>query len=124
LQAQNSAGNLKGKIYYDLGHNKSKAAASLIVYLIPNITENSRIIRESSGYETHCNEPLLKTAKNYKVAITDKDGYYFFTNTPAGKYLLKICTYYGGFYSFTIRSNFTGTYNLPDFEADPPIRSM
>ena len=73
-------------------------------------------------YDANCNEQLLRSAVNYKETITDKEGYYFFPNIGARKYLVKICTYYGGYYSFTIKSNFTGTYNLPDFEADPPIR--
>jgi len=122
VKAQSQGGNLKGKVFYDLGHNRSKAGANLKLYLIPNTAENSRIIRLSSSYETHCNEALFKTARNFQIAITDKDGYYFFTNILAGKYLVKICTYYGGYYTFTIKSNFTGTSNLPDFEADPPIR--
>jgi hypothetical protein len=123
VRAQSVGGSLKGKLYYDLGNKNSKIAAGLKVWLIPNIAQNSKIITKSATYEASCSESTLRSAVNYKVAITDKDGYYFFPNVTTGKYLLKICAYYGGYYSFTIKSNFTGTYNLPDFEADPPIRN-
>ena len=113
---------VKGKIYYDLGNSKRKMGSGLVIYLIPNNSSNASIVRTISRYEASCNERLIKTARNYKVAVTDKAGYYFFNNITLGSYLLKVCTYYGGYYRFTIRAGFTGTLSLPDFEADPPIR--
>jgi len=41
VRAQSQKGNLKGKIYYDLGHSKTKVAGNLKVYLLPITTENS-----------------------------------------------------------------------------------
>jgi cell division protein YceG involved in septum cleavage len=113
---------VKGKIYYDLGYSKKKIGSGLVIYLIPNNTQNASIVSSISRDKVSCNEKLIKTARNYKVAITDKAGYYFFNNITPGAYLLKICTYYGGYYQFTIKTSFTGTLSLPDFEADPSIK--
>jgi hypothetical protein len=114
--------SVKGRIYNDLGSKRKKNSAGLVVYLVPSTAENSRIVRSISTYEAACPDRLIKTAKNYQVAITDKDGYYFFANIKPGGYLVKVCTHMGGFYSFHIRSAFKGTIALPDFEADPPVK--
>lgn len=114
--------SVKGRIYNDLGSKRKKNAAGMVVYLVPSTAENSRIVRSISAYEAACPDRLIKTAKNYQVAVTDKDGYYFFANIKPGGYLVKVCTYMGGFYSFHIRSAFKGTIALPDFEADPPVK--
>ena len=121
--AQRTAtGIIRGKLYYDLGSKKSKTGADLKIYLIPKITANATVVKNASAYTASCDEKMLSSAKNYKVAISDKGGYYYFTNVTQGVYLIKICTYYGGYYSFTIKTNFRGTINLPDFEVDPPVR--
>lgn len=117
-----SGGNLKGKLYYEISGGKRKVAAGLEVYLIPKTTENTDQVRLASRYGASCDEKNLKSAKNYKVAISDKEGYYFFSNVKANKYLIKVCTYRGGFYSFRVKTNFTKTIQLPDFKANSPIR--
>ncbi len=116
------AQSVKGKIYNDLGGKTKKNAAGLVVYLIPSVAENSKIIKSISTYEASCPERLMKTAKNYQVAVTDKDGNYYFSRILPGSYLLKVCTYMGGYYSFSIKTPFKGTIALPDFEADPPVK--
>lgn len=113
---------IKGKLYYDLGNRKSKSAADLIVYLIPNNRENQRIIGAASQYEVACKEENIKSAKGYRITVTDKEGNFFFNNINKGRYLIKICTYYGGYYNINIKANFKGTISLPRFEADPPIK--
>ncbi len=121
--AQRTAtGIIRGKLYYDLGSKKSKTGTDLKIYLIPKIAANATVVKNASAYTASCDEKMLSSAKNYKVAISDKGGYYYFTNVTQGVYLIKICTYYGGYYSFTIKTNFRGTINLPDFEVDPPVR--
>ncbi|WP_462249244.1 hypothetical protein [Ferruginibacter sp.] len=121
--AQKSAtGIIRGKLYYDLGSKKSKTGADLRIYLIPKTAANTSVVKNASAYTASCDEKMLCSAKNYKVTISDKGGYYYFTNVTQGIYLIKICTYYGGYYSFTIKTNFKGTINLPDFEVDPPVR--
>lgn len=116
------AQTLKGNVYYDLGKARTKPAAGLIVYLIPDEAENSRIIKEYSTYTTSYDEDALKKAKGYKKAISNSDGSFYFTNISQGRYFFKVCTYYGGYYSVNIKSPFKGTIALPKFEADPPIR--
>jgi hypothetical protein len=123
VKAQSTNGTIKGRLYYDLANRRTKTGADLPIYLIPNTTVNAAVIRDASAYSPACNEIMLRRSRGYKVAISDKSGVYYFTNITAGRYLVKICTYYGGYYSFTIRSNFTGTINLPDYEVDPPIRN-
>ena len=113
---------VKGKLFYDLGNSKRKAAAGLVVYLLSNNTQTAPVIKAISKYETTCDEKKIKSDRNYKVASTDKEGYFFFNNIKKGSYLLKICTYYGGYYKFTIKADFKGTLSLPDYEADPPIK--
>jgi hypothetical protein len=121
---QAPTGIIKGKLYYDLGNKKTKMGADLKIYLVPKTSPNASIVKSASTYTASCNEQMLQSAKNYKVAVSDKGGYYYFTNVTQGSYLIKICTYYGGFYSFTIKSSFRGTVNLPDFEVDPPVKTM
>jgi uncharacterized protein (DUF2141 family) len=116
------AQTIKGKIYYDVGGSKRKTGIGLTVYLIPNNTQNAAIVSRNAKWEGSCNEVSLKSARSYKVTTTDKEGYYYFNNIPAGSYLVKVCKYYGGYYKFRVRTAFTGTLSLPDLEADPPVK--
>jgi hypothetical protein len=113
---------VKGNLYYDLGNYKKKNASGLTIYLIPVIEGNDKIIKGASRYEATCNEESIKRAKGYKITISDKEGNFFLNNISKGKYLVKICSYYGGYYLINIKSNFTGTVSLPRFEADPPVK--
>ena len=94
----------------------------MVVYLLPNTPPNQKIIKSSSRYELFCSEETLKTARGYRVTTSDANGEFFFNNISTGKYLIKICTYYGGYYNINIKTAFKGTVTLPAFEADPPIR--
>jgi len=91
---------LKGKIFYDQeGPDKP---SNLSLYLIPK-NENRKIVKKASVYEIFCNEKELNEAKGIKKSVTDVNGNYAFRNVPNGEYLLKICGYYGGFYSVSIK---------------------
>ena len=57
-------------------------------------------------------------AKGKKMARF-KDGVYKFYDVQPGKYLVKICTYYGGYYSLT--KSAPGNQEVK-YEASPPIR--
>ncbi|HMC98741.1 MAG TPA: hypothetical protein VKH37_01265, partial [Ferruginibacter sp.] len=73
----------------------SKVPGDMTIYLIP-AKGNGRIIRESSLYEIHCDEPSIKKASGVRTA-NFYNGNYFFNSVPKGRYLVKICSYYGNF---------------------------
>jgi len=91
---------------------------NLKVYLIPENTANKSVIRKARIYEMYCDEMNLDKAQGKKIARY-KDGLYKFYNIPPGKYFVKICTYYGGFYSFIKSSSGNDTVTL---DASPPVQ--
>jgi len=111
--------SLKLNLYYGKKYNTDRNPPSnLTIYLIPYDNNNSRIIKNAKVYEINCDETDLKRASNYQVAVY-YNGNYYFSNVAAGKYFIKICTYYGGFYNYTKRSDNMETLN---WDASPPIR--
>jgi hypothetical protein len=111
--------NFRLNLYY--GSSKKtrvKAPGNLSIFLIPDIINNQKIIRQAKLYEIHCDDKSLRKANNYKVA-TYYNGQYGFTGLPAGKYFVKICTYYGGYYTFTKKTD--GNEEI-EWDASPPIR--
>ena len=95
-----------------------KAPKNLRIYLLPDNNANKNIIRNAKIYETYCDELNLDRARGKKVARY-KDGVYKFYDVPAGKYFVKICTYYGGYYSYIRKKS--GNERV-EWEASPPIR--
>jgi hypothetical protein len=91
---------------------------NLTVYLIPDIPANKRIIKSASVFEIRTNEPLLKTATGYQVAQYCS-GRYLFHHVPKGKYLIKVCTYYGG---YKIYDKKVPGSDVVIVEIAPPIR--
>ena len=65
-----------------------------------------------------CDVLNLNKAKNKKIAKY-KDGNYLFYDVNPGKYFIKICAYYGGYYTYTKKTTGNVTVN---FDASPPIR--
>lgn len=111
--------SLKLKLYY--GSSKKdhvEAPGNLTLYIIPDSSINRAIIRNAKLYEIRCDENTLYQAKGARTAKYS-NGYYYFPNLPVGKYLIKICTYYGGYYHYTKKS--PGTVKL-NWDASPPIR--
>lgn len=81
----------------------------LTIYLIPF----SRKAKQHMRYETSCDEKLYgnQSAKYY-------NGLYFFNSVQPGKYLIKICTYYG---NFRLIEKQDGKYNV-SMQVSPPIQ--
>jgi hypothetical protein len=90
----------------------------LSIYLIPYNNSNKKIISNAEVYEVGCDVLNLNKAKDKKIAKY-KDGTYLFYDVTPGKYFIKICAYYGGYYTYTKKSTGNVTVN---FDASPPIR--
>lgn len=110
--------NLKLNLYYGSSKNRTKAPGNLTIYLIPYNKANKRIIADAKLYEIRCDEYNLTKAVGYKMARYYKGSYVFASVSP-GKYLVKICTYYGGFYTY---NKTTGNTEEFVWDASPPIR--
>ena len=106
--------SLKLNLKFQLSHT---IPSNLLIYLIPDNSSNSKIIRKAKVYEIGC-DPALEKAKGKKIAKY-KDGLYMFYDVDPGKYFVKICSYYGGFKDYTKNKNGNVTIN---FDAAPPIR--
>lgn len=78
----------------NLVETKRVKSENLNIYLIPY--SNSKEVKDLMNYEISCNEYNIRKIKGYKVAKISR-GIYFFKNVDPGKYLLKICTYYGNY---------------------------
>jgi hypothetical protein len=88
---------------------------NLKIYLIP-IQGNKRI-KELMVYEIGCNENKINKFSNCKTAKFN-NGTYFFKNVSPGKYLIRICYYYGEFKLIT-RVNGQQTVSM---SLSPPIQ--
>ncbi|HEX8314293.1 MAG TPA: hypothetical protein VF609_04840 [Flavisolibacter sp.] len=104
--------------YASVKKGQSKAPKNLRIYLIPDNGSNKNIIRDAKTYEMYCNELNLDKAKGRKIARF-KDGAYKFYDVPPGKYLVKICTYYGGYYTYTRKRSGN---DIVSWEAAPPVQ--
>jgi hypothetical protein len=112
--------SLKLNLYYSQRKNgQGKVPNNLTIYLIPDNSENKSIIRDAKTYEIRCDEKNWENAKGKKTAKYIK-GSYAFLDVPPGKYFVKICSYYGGYYSYTKKA--TGNETAPKWDASPPIR--
>ncbi|GAA4742579.1 ATP-binding protein [Flavisolibacter ginsenosidimutans] len=109
--------SLKLDLYYS-GANAAKVPDNLRVYLIPDIAANKKIIAAAETYEIRCDEMNLDRAKDGKLARYF-NGNYVFLNVPPGKYFIKICAYYGGYYTYTKTKSGNVSEKL---DASPPIR--
>ena len=106
--------SLKLNLRYVLG---TKVPHNLLIYLIPDIPSNAAIIRKSKVYEIGC-DINIGSARGKNIARY-KDGLYVFYNVAPGKYFIKACAYYGGFETYTKKSE--GNVTIP-FDGSPPIR--
>jgi hypothetical protein len=111
--------NLLGKLYYQNEGNSRVKPSNIPIYLIAK-NKNRRIINNASVYEINCYDKELNGAKASFKTVTDANGNYAFRNIPEGEYLLKICTYYGGFY--TVRITDSKKRLERNFDASPPVR--
>jgi hypothetical protein len=107
------------KLKFNKKHNTNKPG-TFNVYLIPDSSYNRSILKQAEYYDLRTNEDKL--FPNAKAGIRKakfSDGYYYFPNLPVGKYLIKVCTYYGNFQKY-IKGK-TGTETVP-IDTSPPIR--
>ena len=112
--------SLKLNLFYSQSKKaQGKVPDNLIIYMIPESNVNKSIIRNAKLYEIHCDEKLWGNAKDLKIAKYIRGNYTFF-DVPPGKYFVKICSYYGGYYSYTKKT--TGNETAPKWDASPPIR--
>ncbi len=109
--------SLQLNLYYSASKS-TDIPGNLKIYLIPDLSYNKKIIRAAKVYEIHCNELDLDKAKGKKIAkFSDKQ--YSLPNVPPGKYFIKICAYYGGYYTITKKAIGNETIKL---DLSPPIR--
>ncbi len=106
--------SLKLNLHYDLSNTTPH---NLLIYLIPDNPSNAKIIRKSKVYEVGCDINISK-AKGKNIAKY-KDGLYIFYDVAPGTYFIKVCSYYGGFETYTKQSSGNVTIK---FDASPPIR--
>ena len=106
--------SLKLKVSFEAGKAVPK---NLLIYLLPEIKANEKLIKRSKVYEIGC-DPKIENAKGKKTAEF-VNGLYVFYDVPPGKYFLKVCAYYGGYQEYTKTKNENVTIN---FDASPPIR--
>lgn len=110
--------NLLGKIFYQDEGNSLVKPSSVPLYLISKKTQR-QLAKYNSVFEINCYEKDLNGKKGVYKTTTDANGNYAFRNIPGGEYLLKICTYYGGFYTVKIDPAKRLERN---FNASPPVR--
>jgi ABC-type phosphate transport system ATPase subunit len=91
---------------------------NLTIYLIPDIAANKKIIKDSKVYEKHCDEANLEKAQGWKAATFENDVYSFDDVAP-GDYFIKICSYYGGYYTVTKKS--VGNETTKKLDIAPPV---
>ena len=110
--------NLKLDLHYASQKARSRPPSNLTIFLIPDSAANRKIIRRAKLYEIHCDDNTLRKTSNFKVA-TFYNGSYGFAGVPKGKYFIKICAYYGGYYTFTKTSE---QMQELTWDVSPPIQ--
>ncbi len=73
---------------------------NLIIYLIPDVSANKKIIRESKVYDNHFDFTNLNNAEGVKKAVYGTNGYSFPDVAP-GDYFIKICANFGPYKTVT-----------------------
>jgi len=85
---------------------------NLVIYLIPDIAANKKIIKDSRVYDNHYDFAGLKKAQGAKIATFDEDNnVYSFSDVAPGDYFVKICAYYGPYKMITKKG--TGNETAP-----------
>ena len=92
---------------------------NLMIFLIPDVSANKKIIRESKVYDNHFDFASLKKAQGVKTAIFNDIGYSF-PNVSPGDYFIKICAYYGPYKMITKKS--VGNETAPKIDISEILR--
>lgn len=80
-----------------------KVPDNVTIYLIPDVSANKKIIKDSKGYEKHCDDAAIQKADGVKTAVFNNNEYSFPDVTP-GDYFIKVCSYYGPSKFYTKKS--------------------
>ena len=92
---------------------------NLKIYLIPDITANKKIIRESKVYDNHYDFASLNKAQGVKTAVFN-NGSYSFSDVDAGDYFIKICYNYGPYKTVTKKA--AGNETTPKMDISEIVR--
>jgi hypothetical protein len=92
---------------------------NLTIYLIPDVSANKKIIRDSKVYDNHYDFANLKKAQGVKTAIFN-DNAYSFPDVAPGDYLIKICAFYGPYKMIT--KNSVGNETTPKMDISEILR--
>jgi hypothetical protein len=93
-------------------HDGDLPIASVDVYIIPY----SKKAKELKQYEMYCDIQKISSLDGRRAGVYE--GNYFFNDIPPGKYLIKICHYYGG-YKIIDR---TDSYQMVAMQVSPPTQ--
>jgi len=75
--------------------NKNASTENLTIYLIP-VKDNKRILNDIKSYDIFCSGIDINKSSGIRKA-SNYGGQYFYNNVSEGEYLVKICSYYGGY---------------------------
>ena len=92
---------------------------SLIIYLIPDIPANKKIIKDSKAYDNHFDYASLNKAQGMKKAIYGDNGYSFQDVAP-GDYFIKICANFGPYKTITKKA--AGNETSPKIDYSELVR--
>ncbi|HEY5465211.1 MAG TPA: ATP-binding protein [Hanamia sp.] len=92
---------------------------NLIIYLIPDISANKKLIRDLKNHDNHYDFASLKKAQGAETAIYDDNGYSFPDVAP-GDYFIKICSNYGPYENVTKKAE--GIETTPKIDYSEIIR--
>ena len=76
---------------------------NLKIYLIPDVSANRKIIRDSKTYDSHYDFAGLNSAQGMKMAVCN-NGVYSFPDVAPGDYFVKVCSNYGPWQMVTKKS--------------------
>jgi hypothetical protein len=102
---------LKGRVMYG-----TAAARGVKVVLAPNNSSNEMII----SYPRFLGDDISQLRKmNAVVALTNNDGYYYFSNIRSGRWMIKVCVQQGTVYKFILLNDRYTIQLIPDLRASP-----
>lgn len=108
------------KLQLNLYSSKNETIPNnLVIYLIPDVSANKKIIRDSKVYDNHFDFANLNKAQGMKKAVYGDDGYSFPDVAP-GDYFIKICANFGPYKTVTKKS--VGNETTPKMDYSEIVR--
>ncbi len=119
-QVQSSTPSTDNSLQLNLYSSKNENIPNnLIIYLIPDISANKKIIRDSKVYDNHFDFTNLNKAEGVKKAIYGSNGYSFPDVAP-GDYFIKICANFGPYKTVTKKE--VGNETTPKMDYSEIVR--